>query len=113
MLLIVSVFRSPLHLLAVHWQFVLVQLLQVLDRLEKIAHMLSMVFIKQLLLRVPIRLANLSFSIEARQSVLQLLKDHHALVVLRDAPADVNLLLLWPVFDPVTNVGPDTIFQIT
>ena len=112
-LLIICVFSSPLHLLAVHRQFVLVQFLQVLDRLEKIAHVLSMVFIKQLLLRVPIRLANLSFSIEARQSVLQLLKDHHALVVLRDAPADVNLLLLRPVFDPVTNVGPDTIFQIT
>ena len=75
--------------------------------------MLSMIFVKQLLLRVSIRLANLSFSIEARQSVLQLLIDHHTLIILWDAPADVNLLLLWPVFDPVTNAGPDTILQIT
>ena len=75
--------------------------------------MLSMIFIKQLLLRVSIRLANLSFSIEARQSVLQLLIDHHTLIILWDAPADVNLLELRPVFDRITTTGPNTIFQIT
>ena len=113
MLLIICVFSGPLHLLAVHRQLVLVQLLQVLDRLEKIAHMLSMVVIKHLLLRVSIRLANLSFSIKARQSVLQLLVDHHALVVLWDSPADVNLLELGPVFNPDTTAGPDTILEFT
>ena len=71
-----------------------------------------MVVVEQLLLRVRIRLANLSFPIEARQSILQFLIDHHALVVLGDAPADVNLLELRPVFYRITSTCPDTIFQI-
>ena len=40
-----------------------------------------------------------SFTIVALKRVLQLLEDHHSLIVLRHAPADIDFLESWPVFD--------------
>ena len=69
---LIEFLSSPLYLLSVHWQFFLIQLLQVFDCLEESIHMLLMILLKYLFL-IGVLLGTFSFAIKALQSVLQFL----------------------------------------
>ena len=88
----------------------LVQFLDLPNRIIKILHVLVMHLMNRNITVHDVGLANLFLSliIEASDSILKLLKDHHSLIVLRHTPANIDLLVSRPVFDILTVVTTDT-----